>query len=321
MRSETGRPPYRPVMRCMVSQAFVYLRTMQSIVGPDPVDILLVSALGWMTGAETTFPTPDETEDEAERLLAIRRPEPLESLARRVALSEAATRSALHALEARGLVLSTEDGYLAAPTLLHGAAMERIRREVFVGVAAFLDELAKLGVQLPQAAIAAHETRRRVARLAMRLYLDGGVPDFMRQMGWSAQKTMVFIGICDANYDTVRSSRELAEPLARKQGVIPDELRRPATRTALARRLGYSRTITSRLADELLAEGWLEARPRGGLIAPGRVLVGEDVGAVAQRAWDAMVEFVQSVHRVGMPMPRTAWGRRSGGVHQIPAAP
>lgn len=317
MQKQIARPLYRPVMRCLVRQSFVFLDTMYAIVGADPADVLLISGLGWLTGADTTFPLPDETEDQAEQMLAIRRPEPVETLAARVALSVDEARRRLAGLEARGLVQQTADGWLAAPTVLHGPAMERVRREVFVGVASFLDELAALGVQLPEGQISAHETRRRVARLSMRFFLDGGLPDLMRQLGWSAHKAVTFLGVCDANYDAVRASPELSGRLARSQGPAPDEVRHPVTRTSLAKRLRFPRAVTVQLADELLAEGWLETRGRGGLIAPGRVLVGDDIGAVAQQAWDATVVFVQSVHRVGMPMPRTAWGRRSAGVHNI----
>ena len=320
MQQQVHRPLYRPVMRCLVRQSFVYLDTLYAIVGVDPADVLLISGLGWLTGADTTFPRPDETEDQAEQLLAIRRPEPVESLAARVALSEDEAAGRLADLETRGLVQKTPDGYLAAQTLLHGAPMERVRREVFVGVASFLDELAALGVQLPEGQVSAHETRRRVARLSMRFFLDGGVPDLTRQLGWSPQKAVTFLGVCDANYDALRASPELSAQLARSQGLVPDDIRHPVTRTALAKRLGFPRAVTARIADELLADGWLQTRGRGGLIAPGHVLIGEDVGAVAQLAWDATVAFVQSVHRVGMPMPRTAWGRRSGGVHNIPGA-
>lgn len=320
MQKQGYRPLYRPVMRCLVRQSFVYLDTLYAIVGADPADVLLISGLGWLTGADTTFPSPGETEDQAEQLLAIRRPEPVESLAVRVALTEDGTVRRLADLERRGLVQKTPEGYLAAHALLHGPAMERVRREVFVGVASFLDDLAALGVHLPEGQVSAHETRRRVSRLTMRFFLDGGIPDLMRQLGWSPEKAVTFLGVCDANYDAVRASPELSAQLARSQGLLPDDIRHPVTRTALAKRLGFPRAATARIADELLAEGWLQARGRGGLIAPGHVLIGDDVGAVAQRAWDATVAFVQSVHRVGMPMPRPAWGRRSGGIHNIPGA-
>uniref|UniRef100_UPI0026EED2D7 hypothetical protein n=1 Tax=Phenylobacterium aquaticum TaxID=1763816 RepID=UPI0026EED2D7 len=314
MRESSGRPLYRPVMHCLVSQTFDFLRTMKAIVGPEPTDAILIAGLGWLTGARTTFPQPDETEDQAEQLLAIRRPEPVDSLAFHVGLPEAVAARRLSELEARGMVLRSGGGYLAAPALLRGPAMERIHREVFVEVAAFLEDLAALGVQLPMDHVAAHETRRRVVRLYMRHFLDSGIPEFLRRLGWEPRKAVIFVGVCDANYDALRASSDLTQALMLGSGVLPDDLRRPVSRTALARRLELPREATAKIVDELLAEGWLRVQGRGGLIAPADVLTGEQVGAIALRGWEATVAFVQALHQVGMPMPRSVRARRSSGV-------
>jgi len=84
------------------------------------------------------------------------------------------------------------------------------------------------------------------------------------------EQMMICLAISTSNIQGLMNSPEKFAPYASLEVVIPAELQRPVTRSAVTRATGLPRETVRRKAASMIASGLLIADERGGLrLAPG----------------------------------------------------
>lgn len=292
---------FRPGVRLCSAYALDCIdRTSRAIEQNLDLSVVFL-ATAWENVRESTMPTHADTEESAERRLGARAPISVYALARRLGLPYETTRRHVGALTRAGLCHKTPQGLVAPP--LDAGRSARIVEETWTATEALLDDLARLGLQLPRSnRRQAQQLKRRVARLSIEYFL-AGLEKIEGALGADTVNAVLFLTINRLNLAPLFEDPELALRQSATGGVAPDDLRRPVTTYALARTVGLPYETTRRHVARLVDGGWCERAAGNALIVPGRVLKIPAMEGASLGAWEATQRFVRALAELGMPMP------------------
>lgn len=102
------------------------------------------------------------------------------------------------------------------------------------------------------------------------------------------EKMLIYLVIANSNVQNIMSIPEKFAPYASIDVIIPAELQRPATRSAIARATGLPRETVRRKVAAMLDSGLLTTDTRGGLrLTPGILSTRKIAGALARNQTNA----------------------------------
>jgi len=295
-----SRLPERATSRIAVIHMLDCANRITRIIGHDLDTAVVYLALAWENVRDTTFPAANETCDEAEALLAARRPVSVYKLSRLVKMPYETTRRHIGRLAGCGLCEKTDEG-VVAPSMMQPQG-RRLRNETWATTLMLIEDMSRLG--LSPAVVAktpAHQLERRISRLSVRYLLDG-LATITGALKVDLLSTLLFMEINRQNFmPEIERWRATGTPAT--PGLLADEARKPVSTYQLSRDLNLPYETTRRHVAKLVSLGLCERIEGEGLIIPASVLESPRMTGAAKQACGVTRQFLESAAGLGMAFP------------------
>lgn len=228
----------------------------------------------------------------------LRRPVSVYALARELGLPYETARRHANKLAAAGLAKRSGEGLLIPAEVHARPAMLRGVENNWDETLRFVQALAAFGVRAEAAAHPApKDVRRQVVRVSMEFLLES-LALLTKAMDLDFLSALLGIAITRGN--TQHLTEDPAAPYASLNEMPPDSLRKPVSVYSLAKSLRLPYETTRRNVGQLIAAGYCDRSPGGGLIVPLRVVAIPTLMTGVEQNWQAALRHLNALAQIGV---------------------
>lgn len=216
-------------------------------------------------------------------------------ISKRLGMPYETVRRHMHRLEAKGLCVRAEAGFLVPDEVMFGPKVEQSRAETWAATRQLHKDLCAVGLDLTGwDEGATPNARHRVALLATPYFLNslsvlGGA------LGGDLISTIMFLAVKRANTGALDRDPEVLRQFEAADTLYPDNLRAPVTVYQIARVLRLPYETARRHARALVDADLCERDANGRLVVTRRILASPAFTKASEEIWRLTVDFLEAV--------------------------
>ena len=216
-------------------------------------------------------------------------------ISKRVGMPYETVRRHMHRLEAKGLCVRAEGGFLVPDDVMFGPGIEQARAETWAATRQLHRDLRAVGLNLPDwDEDATAPARHRLARLATPYFLNS-LSVLSGALGGDLVSTIMFLAVKRANTAGLDLNPDVLHRYDSADALFPDHLRTPVTVYQIARDLRLPYETARRHARALVAADLCERDASARLVVTSRILVSPAITKASEEIWRLTTGFLEAI--------------------------